>query len=280
VSGRLDATFAALAERRRKALVAFLVVGDPSLDESVELCVAAVEAGADVLELGVPFSDPTADGPAIARAAARAIRGGATLARVIDAAARVRARVAAPLVLFTYLNPVVVLGEERTVALAAAAGVDALLVVDLPPEEAAPLRALASARGLSVVPLVAPTSDAARVAAIAAASRPGPSAPRGFAYYVSVAGVTGGSTAGLDAARERAAAVRAAMDRPVVVGFGIDGAATARAAAGAPGEGPDGVVVGSALVRRVEAGATPGDRARDVRALVAELRAAIDAPTA
>jgi tryptophan synthase alpha chain len=277
VSARLDRVFDELARARRKALVAYLCMGDPSIEESIELCVAAAEAGADVLELGVPFSDPTADGPAIARASERAIRGGATLAGVLDAAARVRARVQTPTVLFTYANPVVVAGEASVARRAADAGVDALLVVDLPPEEAAPLRAAAGARGLSVVPLVTPTSDAARIDAIARASRPAPGAPRGFAYYVSVAGVTGGATTGLDAARARAPEVRARMGRPVVVGFGIDGAASARVASGARGEGPDGIVVGTALVRRVEAGAAASERAAGVRALVVELRAALDA---
>ncbi len=275
---RLDGAFEELARAHRKALVAFLCMGDPSIDESVDLCVAAAEAGADVLELGVPFSDPTADGPAIARAAERAIRAGATLDRVLDAAARVRARVATPTVLFTYYNPILVAGEARVVARAVEAGVDALLVVDLPPEEAGPMRAAAAAAGISVVALVTPTSDAARVDAIAVASRAPRGGPRGFAYYVSVAGVTGGSTSGLEAACARAPEIRARMARPVVIGFGIDGAASARAAAGPPGAGPDGIVVGTALVRRVERGATPEDRASGVRGLVAELRAALDAP--
>jgi tryptophan synthase alpha chain len=273
MSTRLDERFSSLAAAGRKALVAFLVVGDPSVDESVDLCVAAAEAGADVLELGVPWSDPSADGPAIARAAERAIERGATLARVLTAAAAVRARVATPTVLFTYYNPVLVLGEREVAARAAAAGIDALLVVDLPPEEAGPLREAAAARGVAVVPLVTPTSDAARVDAIAAAA----GAPRGFAYYVSVAGVTGGSASGLEAARARAPDLRARMGRPVVVGFGIDGPGAARAAAGARGEGPDGVVVGTALVKRVESGTTAAERLAGVRALVAELRAALDA---
>ena len=278
MSARLDEVFSRLARARRNALIAYFCMGDPSIDESVELCVAAAEAGADVLELGVPFGDPTADGPAIARAAERAIRAGSTLLRVLDAAARVRARTPTPTVLFSYYNPILVAGESRVVERAAQAGIDAILVVDLPPEEAAPLRALAAVAGISVVPLVTPTSDAARVDAIAAATHPIAGGPRGFAYYVSVAGVTGGATSGLAAARVRAPEIRARMARPVAIGFGIDGAETARIAAGTPGEGPDGIVVGTAIVRRVEAGATPASREAAVRGLVAELRAALDAP--
>ncbi|HVY49547.1 MAG TPA: tryptophan synthase subunit alpha, partial [Minicystis sp.] len=146
---RLADAFAKRAAAGQKALVAYLCVGDPSLDESVELALAAAEAGADVLELGVPFSDPTADGPTIARAAQRAIRNGATLAGVLDVARRVRARVATPIVLFTYYNPVLAGGEAAVAARARDAGVDALLVVDLPPEESASLRQAARAAGLA-----------------------------------------------------------------------------------------------------------------------------------
>lgn len=271
---RITDTFARLGAAKKKALVAFLVMGEPSLDESVELALAAVEAGADVLELGVPFSDPTADGPVIARAASRAIRAGATLSGVIEAAARIRARTEAPLVLFTYYNPVLVGGEERVVERARAAGIDALLVVDLPPEEGALLRAAAANAGIAMVPLVAPTSDEARVAVILTGAQAA-GGPAGFLYYVSMTGVTGAGVADIAAARARASALRARSGWPVVVGFGIDGPEAAREAAGAPGVGPDGVVVGTALVKRVEAGSTPAERVANVRTFVAALRAAL-----
>ena len=273
---RLDRCFEELAAQGRRALIAYLCVGDPSLEESTELAVAAAVAGADLLELGVPFSDPTADGPAIARASLRAIRGGATIARVIEVAAAVRARVEAPIVLFGYYNPILVTGEERVVSLAAAAGVDALLVVDLPPEEGAELRRAAAAAGLAVVPLVAPTTGEARIERVLRAPEAG--APRGFVYYVSVTGVTGTAQGGLVEASAQAAALGARSGLPVVVGFGIDGAARAREAAGAPGAGPAGIVVGTALVKRIEEGATAEARLTGVRDLVAELRAALDAP--
>jgi tryptophan synthase alpha chain len=273
---RVTDTFARLGAAKKKALVAFLCMGEPSLDESVELALAAVEAGADALELGVPFSDPTADGPVIARAAARAIRGGATLEGVLDAAARIRARTEVPLVLFTYYNPLLVGGEERLVERAHEVGIDALLVVDLPPEEGALLRAAAANAGIAMVPLVAPTSDEARVAVILQGAEAA-GGPAGFVYYVSMTGVTGAGFADIAAARDRAGSLRARSGWPVVIGFGIDGPEAARLAAGAPGEGPDGVVVGTALVKRVEAGKTPAERVAHVRAFVASLRAGLDA---
>jgi tryptophan synthase alpha chain len=273
---RLDRCLSSVSQAGRKALCAYLCVGDPSLDESLALCLAALDEGADLLELGVPFSDPTADGPTIARAAERAIRAGATLTRVLSVAARIRAeRSDAPLVLFSYYNPIVTLGEARTVELAAEAGVDAILVVDLPPEEATELRALAASKGLGIIPLVAPTSDGARVDVIRAAAAPLPGAPRGFVYAISMTGVTGASPSDLSGASAHAEALRRAFDRPVLVGFGIDSGPSARAAAGPSGAGADGVIVGTALVKRIEAGATPEARESSVRALVKDLRAAL-----
>jgi tryptophan synthase alpha chain len=274
---RLEATFARLATSKKKALVAYLCIGDPSIEESVELAVAAAEAGADLLELGVPFSDPTADGPAIARAALRAIQGGATITRVIEAARAIRARVPSPLVLFTYVNPVFVTGEAKVVALAKEADIDAILAVDLPPEEGRDLRREAARAGLALVPLVTPTSDDARLDVILREAQREPGAPRGFVYYVSMTGITGATTGDLAAARDRAAAIHARSGWPVVVGFGIDGPERAREAAGEVGAGAAGIVVGTAIVRRIEEGTSPEARLAAVRALVGSIRAAIDA---
>ncbi len=267
---RLDATFA----RGRKVLVTYLCVGDPGVDESVDLALACVKQGADVLELGVPFSDPTADGPAIARASQRAIAAGGGLVATLRAARAIRA--AAPdvgIVLFGYYNPIFVRGEARVAAEAAESGVDALLVVDLPVEESAPLCAAAGAHGIGVIPLLAPTSRAERVAAAKAAAARGP-VP--FVYYVSVTGVTG--SAALDAAEAglRASQLQAQVGRPVVVGFGIDSREKARAAAAHAG----GVVVGTALVRAIEQGKTPAERKASVEKLVRELRAGVDEASA
>jgi tryptophan synthase alpha chain len=275
---RLAACFDALRAARRKALVAYLCVGDPSLDESVELALAAVSAGADVLELGVPFSDPTADGPTIARAAGRAIRAGATITAVIDVARRVRARCDAPLVLFSYYNPILITGETEAVARASAAGIDAILVVDLPPEESTSLRRAAETAGVAIVSLLTPTSDERRISAVLAAVGAAKGAPPGFLYYVSMTGVTGSAAPELVAARDAAKVLSQRMDTPVVVGFGIDGGSAAREAAGPFGEGPDGIVVGTALVKAIERGASPGERIAGVKGLVSELRRALDAP--
>ncbi|HLK41464.1 MAG TPA: tryptophan synthase subunit alpha [Polyangiaceae bacterium] len=264
---RLDATFA----RGHKVLVAYLCVGDPSVAESVELALACARAGADVLELGVPFSDPTADGPAIAQASQRAIAAGGGLEASLRAARAVRA--AEPdvgIVLFGYYNPLFVHGEERVAREAAEAGVDALLVVDLPVEEGTTLRAAACQRGVGVVPLLAPTSKADRIAAAKASAVDG-YVP--FVYYVSLTGVTGSAALDAKEAGVRAGRLRSEVGRPVVVGFGIDSGAKARAAA----QTADGVAVGTALVRAIEAGRNPRDRRHAVERLVHELRKGVDA---
>lgn len=269
--GRIEDAFARRAAEGKKALVTYLCVGDPDEAQSIDLAVACAQAGADVLELGCPFSDPTADGPAIARASQRALARGGGLAETLRVAKVVRAR--APevaIVLFGYYNPLFVRGEEAAVAAVADAGIDALLVVDLPIEESAGLRKTAAARGVGVVPLVAPTTSEARVAKIADVAKQWP-VP--FVYYVSMTGVTGGAGGHdvLGDAGTRAAAVRAATGRPTVVGFGIDSAERARVAAAKA----DGVVVGSAIVRRIEEGRDPASRIAAVNALVRDLRGAV-----
>ncbi len=247
MSPRIDRLFAAARASHRPVLVAYLCVGDPSVEASITIARALLDAGADLLGLGAPFSDPTADGPVIARASARAIERGGSMRAAIRVGAELRKTSEAPLVLFGYANPVVVAGERATVARVADAGIDAMLVVDLPPEEGAELRAEARARGVDVVPLLTPTSSAARLEA----ARAGAS---GFVYYVSVTGVTGALRQGGDPladAAKAAAKVREALSLPVVVGFGIDDGAKAKRALG--DGGADGVVVGSAIVKAIEA---------------------------
>jgi tryptophan synthase alpha chain len=260
----------ASAFERKKVLVAYLCVGDPSVEESVDLLRACIRSGADVVELGVPFSDPTADGPAIARAGQRALAAGGGLGPTLAAARALRSSEPdVGIVLFGYYNPLFVRGEDRVTREAAEAGVDALLVVDLPLEEGRAFRGCARAQGLGVVPLLAPTSRADRVAAVRDAAREG-DVP--FVYYVSVTGVTGPAAFDAGEAGRRAAELRAHVGRPVVVGFGIDSRAKARAAA----TGADGAVVGTALVRAVERGDTPESRRLAVEELVRELRAGVD----
>jgi tryptophan synthase alpha chain len=268
--GRIEDAFARRSAEGKKALVAYLCVGDPDEEESVLIALACAEAGADVLELGCPFSDPTADGPAIERASQRALAKGGGLDATFRVAKKIRDASNVPIVLFGYYNPLFVRGELDAVKHAAAAGIDALLVVDLPIDESADLRAKAAEHGLGVIPLVAPTSKDARVTHIADAAK---IHPIPFVYYVSMIGVTGGAGQAdvLAEAGARAAKVREMTKRPTVVGFGIDSPERARIAAARA----DGVVVGSAIVRRIEDGKTAQERISSVRALVEGLRGAI-----
>ncbi len=263
---RIDRAFAG----GRKVLVAYLCVGDPSLEESIDLARACVRAGADVLELGVPFSDPTADGPVIARASQRAIAKGGGLAQTLRAARAIReAEPAVGIVLFGYYNPIVVHGEARTVDEAADAGVDAFLVVDLPLEEGRSLRDAAAARDVGTIPLLAPTSHGDRVEAtrVVAGKSPVP-----FVYYVSVTGVTGSGALQATEAGARAAELRTRVGRPVVVGFGIDSRTKARDTA----RRADGIVVGTALVRAIDGGKTAREREDAAVDLVRQLRMGAD----
>lgn len=261
---RIDDVMAELARTKRKALVVYSCMGDPTHEASIDHAVACAEAGADVLELGVPFSDPTADGVAIARASERAIASGGGLARALDAARAIRTRTNVPLLLFGYYNPIFVRGEEHTVRDAKACGVDGLLVVDLPVDEASPLRAVCKHHEMSLVPLLAPTSDVGRVAKAKAAIA---ECSAGFVYYVSLTGVTGAGEAPLAEASARATDLARELGAPVVVGFGIDSPEKARVGA----RGAAGVVVGSAVVRAIADGKNPAD-------LVRSLRSAIDSP--
>ncbi|HET7500234.1 MAG TPA: tryptophan synthase subunit alpha [Kofleriaceae bacterium] len=261
--GALRAAFDQAARDRRAVLVAYLTFGDPDPATSIEVLAACAEAGAGVIELGVPFSDPSADGPSIQRAMERALAAGGGLAGALDAVAALRARgVATPIVLFGYYNPIFIMGPERFAARAAAAGVDAVLTVDLPIDELDELAVPLAAHGVSVVPLIAPTSTPDRIARLARFAPP-------FVYYITLTGVTGVKlAASVDPAR--LAAIRAAASAPVAVGFGIRSPAdAARFAAIA-----DGVVVGTVLVDQVAAG-PPADAPARVGTLVRALAAAM-----
>jgi tryptophan synthase alpha chain len=261
--GRIEDAFAKRAAEGRKVLVTYLCVGDPDAQQSIELALACAEEGADIIELGCPFSDPSADGIAIARASTRALARGGGLDETLRVAKAIREKSPVPLVLFGYYNPLFVRGEEAATRAVAQAGIDALLVVDLPIDESQPLREAGAARDLGVVPLVAPTTKLDRIAKISemAARYPIP-----FVYYVSMTGVTGGAGASdvLGKAGEEAKRVRELTNRPTVVGFGIDSAERAKIAA----KEADGIVVGSELVRRIERGS-------GFRELVKELRDAV-----
>jgi tryptophan synthase alpha chain len=262
----IDRAFAAARARRRAAFVPFVMAGDPDLATTERIVLALAEAGADVVELGVPFSDPIADGPVNQAAAARALAAGTTLPAILATVARLRAATGVPIVLFSYCNPIVRYGAARFAAQAAASGVDGLLLVDLPPEEGEREGfAAVAAAGLAPIHLLAPTSTKARMKAVKRAGA-------GFVYYVSRLGVTG-ERATLPADLEREVrAVRSATKLPVAVGFGIATAAQAAAVARIA----DGVVVGSALVRRIGEGGSPAAIERRVRSAAAAFAAAMD----
>lgn len=253
---RLDEIFA----RDETALVTYLCAGDPSVEESLPLFQALADAGADVLEIGVPFSDPGADGPAIQRSAERALAAGATLEKVLEMTGKIQGDSAK--VLFGYLNPFLSYGYERLAARCVEVGIHGLLVVDCPPEEEPELRSALDAHNIHPILLIAPTTPDDRIAAL------GPSAG-GFAYYVSMTGVTGAAFQGGQALVDRIARVRELAGLPVAVGFGI---ATPQDAASVA-SGADGVVVGSALVRIVEANGA--NAAAELSKLTASLKAAI-----
>lgn len=238
---RIADRFQTLRERGEKALVTFITAGDPDLATTEEAVLALERAGADLIELGVPFSDPMADGPTIQLSSERALAAGTTLPAILDLVKRLRTRTQIPIVLMGYFNPVFAYGAERFAADAAAAGVDALLVVDLPPEESAELKNATDSQGLDLIFLLTPTSDHSRVQAV---SRLG----SGFIYYVSVTGVTGARTSVADTLASRVTEVRAELNLPLVVGFGI----STPEQAGKVAETADGVVVGSVLVKFFE----------------------------
>jgi tryptophan synthase alpha chain len=239
--GRIAARLAQCKAEGRPAFVAFLTAGDPSLDRTVSAALELEKAGVDVLELGVPFSDPLADGPVIQRSSERALSRGVTLARVLEVVREIRKTSQLPLVLFSYLNPLLQRGLERIAAEAAKAGVDGVLVTDLPPEEGQAWIAAARAAELDTIFLASPTSPDERLRKVAEASR-------GFVYAISRMGVTGERQALSDDARPLVARLRALTRVPVALGFGISTPEQVKEAAAAA----DAVVVGSALVRFLE----------------------------
>ena len=265
---RIGPTLERLREARRTALVPFITAGDPSVETTVPALHALVEGGADLLELGVPFSDPEADGPAIQAASERALANGVTLGQVLDLVAGFRTLDSAtPVILMGYLNSVLAMGEAEFARRAAAAGVDGMIVVNLPPEEAGPLRAAMSARALDLIFLAAPTTTDERLELIDSASS-------GFIYHVSLKGITGADHIAVAPVAANLARLRKKTELPVLVGFGIKDGAMARAVA----EHADGVVVGAALVSRMgELAGRPGDIPGMLGTAVGEIRRALDA---
>jgi tryptophan synthase alpha chain len=258
---RLETTFAGLRAAHRTGLVTYVTAGDPDLDRSAAVLEALGRAGADVLEVGVPFSDPLADGPVIQRAAERALAAGATMAAALDLIARVRSRLETPIVVFTYANPLLRMGVEPFAARAAAAGADAVLILDLPIEEAGPVRRVLDAAGLDLIFLVSPTTTDERLRSAAEQGR-------GFLYGISRVGVTGARETIADGAGTLARRIRAVTSLPLALGFGISRPEHVRQI----GQWADAAVVGSALVSVIaEAGGSP-DLPRRVEEYVAWLR--------
>jgi tryptophan synthase alpha chain len=254
---RIDQCFAALRARNETAFIAYICAGDPSLPATVDLAFALEKSGVDLLELGLPFSDPLADGVVNQLAAQRALEAGATVPGVLDCVRQIRAKSQMPIVLYTYLNPIFQFGLERFHREAGEVGVDGLLILDLPPEEDLP------SEGPLHIRLIAPTTPPARIEQIC-------SRAAGFIYYVSREGVTGAQSSVASSLGDRVAEIRRHTKLPVAVGFGISTAEQARQVA----QMADGVVVGSAIVKRISENAGSQDLAARVAEFVAPLAGA------
>jgi tryptophan synthase alpha chain len=263
---RIQARFESLARDRRKALIPYITAGDPHPSLTVPLMRALVESGADILELGVPFSDPMADGPVIQRAGERALKHGVGLADVLNHVRTFRERDdATPVVLMGYANPVEAMGVDKFIAAASSAGVDGVIVVDYPPEECEPFAAAAKKAGIDPIFLLAPTSTEKRIGQVARVGS-------GYLYYVSLRGVTGAAHIDFSEVTKRIPSIRAATRLPIGVGFGIRDADSARRVA----EIADAVVIGSRIIQEIEAGSADQAVAR-VKAFLKPIRQALDA---
>jgi tryptophan synthase alpha chain len=263
-TNRLDRTFAKLKAKGEKALIAYLMAGDPSLADTEQLVVALERAGADVVELGVPFSDPIADGPVIQQAAERALRNGTSLKRVLATVTSLRQRTHVPLVLMLYYNSMHAMGLDTFCQAAGKAGIDGLIVPDMPPDEAGALKGPAKAAGLRLIFLLAPTSTAARRTYVAKESQ-------GFLYYVSITGITGAKIQSMPEVGTNVEKIRRMTKTPVAVGFGVSSPEDAERVAALA----DGVIVGSAIVKQIAAHHQKSDMVPTVAAFVGSLKQAI-----
>ncbi len=254
---RIDQTFARLRAEGRKAFVSYIMGGDPDLESSLAVMKGLPGAGVDIIELGVPFTDPMADGPTIQLAGQRALEAGQTLVKTLEMVRRFReGDDSTPIVLMGYYNPIYAHGVERFLTDAKAAGVDGLIVVDLPPEEDSELCLPAQAAGLNFIRLATPTTDAKRLPKVLQNTS-------GFVYYVSITGITGAAAAQAQDVAPEVARIKAATDLPVIVGFGISTPETAEAIASVA----DGCVVGSAIVKQIADGKSLEDTLAYVRSL-------------
>lgn len=259
-TNRIDAHFAHLRASGKRAFVAYVCAGDPTLDATIDIVLGLERAGVDIVELGVPFSDPLADGVVNQMAADRALKAGASMPKVLEMIRQLRAQSQIPIVLFTYLNPVYTYGYERFHQDAAAAGADGVLVLDLPPDEASQNSELKPTAELRHIQLIAPTSPVERIASIAKSAE-------GFVYYVSRLGVTGAQVEIASGIAEQVAVIKASTDVPVCVGFGVSNPEQAAQVASMA----DGVVVGSAIVKLIEKNGAAADLAQQVESFVKPL---------
>ncbi|MCP9454959.1 MAG: tryptophan synthase subunit alpha [Nitrospira sp.] len=261
---RLDSVFDRLKAENKKALIIYLMAGDPTLDDTKRLVLALEGAGADIIELGVPFSDPIADGPVIQRAAQRALANGVSLRAILAMVKSLRLRTKIPIVLMLYYNSVCAMGYETFCQAAKDAGVDGVIVPDMPPDEAGPLKGPAEEAGLRLIFLLAPTSTAARRAFVARRSR-------GFLYYVSLTGITGAKLTDIADVGQKVEKIKKIARAPIAVGFGV---ATPEDAARVS-QFADGVIVGSAVVRRIEECCHAPDMVEQVAEFVTSLKTAM-----
>ena len=261
---RIEERFKRLKEEDAKALIVYLTAGDPSLTVTKEIIIALDREGVDILEIGVPFSDPTADGPIIQTASHRALGAGATLAGILEMIGEVREVSDIPIVLFGYYNPILSYGTERFARKAREVGIDGILVVDLPPEEAVELRKYTDPAGIDFISLIAPTTTDERIRTIAKNSG-------GFLYYISITGVTGTAKPKVSDIQRDVRRIRDITDLPVAVGFGISTAEQAREIA----PHADGIVIGSAFVRLIEESADANNGVNIVAGYAKEIKQAI-----
>ena len=266
--GRIANTFNALRAQGEKALVIYLTAGDPSLEVTREIALGLDAAGVDCLEIGVPFSDPTADGPIIQAASQRALRNGTTLSAILDMIESIRTVSEIPVVLFGYYNPILSYGTERFAARAKETGVDGILVVDLPPEEAHELRQYTDPQGIDFISLIAPTTGTERMKMIA-------SDASGFLYYISITGVTGTAKPQVEEVAKDIQRIRTVTELPLIVGFGIS--TPQQASQIAPYA--DGIVIGSAVVQMIEEHADKFDLVTHVAHYAKEIKEASQTPS-
>ena len=263
-SNRITATFDRLRRQGEKALIPYLMAGDPSLADTEALVVALEKAGADLIEIGVPFSDPIADGPVIQKAAQRALRAGTSLRGILRTVKSLRTKTQVPLILMTYYNAIMAMGEQKFCHEAVQAGVDGVIIPDMPPEEAGPLQQASAQKGPYLIFLLAPTSTAERKAEVIKRTS-------GFIYYVSVTGITGAKLRDVASIKRHVRALQKKAKKPVAVGFGIATPDDARQIAAFS----DGVIVGSALVRKIEKLQRSPDLIHGVSRFTASLKAAL-----